>query len=82
MLFARFTDYVAGGDDYQTANARRELKVGDFYEVEYIAMGSCYTTIYLKDFPKLSFNSVNFEFFESIDIYKDSRYNPYLGGRI
>ena len=56
--------------------------VEDFYEVEYIAMDSCYTTTYLKDFPKLSFNSVNFEYFESIDIYKDSRYNPYLGGRL
>ena len=78
MLFARFTDYLSGGDNYKTANARRELKVGDFYEVEYVDMGSCSTTIYLKDFPKLSFNSVNFEFFESIDIYEDPRYNPYL----
>lgn len=78
MLFARFTDYLSGGDDYKTTNARRELRVGDFYEVEFIDMGSCYTTVYLKDFPKLSFNSVNFEFFESIDIYKDKRYNPYL----
>ena len=79
MLFARFTDYISGGDDdYKATNARRELRVGDFYEVEYIDMGSCYTTVYLKDFPKLSFNSVNFEFFESVDIYKDKRYNPYL----
>lgn len=83
MLFARFTDSLSGGDDdYKTTNARRELKVGDFYEVESVDMGGCYTTIYLKDFPKLPFNSINFEFFEPIDIYEDERYNFYKRGRV
>ena len=57
------------------------LKVGDKFEVDYIDMGGSSTSIYLKGFPNQSFNSVFFEFKgdgEELDIYDDTRFNPYL----
>lgn len=57
------------------------FKVGDKFEVEYIDMGGSSTSIQLKDFPNQSFNSVFFEFEEDgkeLDIYDDTRFNPYL----
>lgn len=57
------------------------FKVGDKFEVEYIDMGGSSTSIYLKDFPNHPFNSVFFEFEENgkeLDIYSDTRFNPYL----
>lgn len=57
------------------------FKVGDKFEVEYIDMGGSSTSIHLKAFPNQSFNSVFFEFEESgkeLDIYSDTRFNPYL----
>lgn len=57
------------------------FKEGDKFEVEYIDMDGSSTRIYLKDFPNQSFNSVFFEFEEDgeeLDIYDDTRFNPYL----
>ena len=57
------------------------FKEGDKFEVEYIDMDGSSTSIYLKDFPNQSFNSVFFEFEEDgeeLDIYDDTRFNPYL----
>ena len=57
------------------------FKVGDKFELECIDMGGSSTSIYLKDFPNHSFNSVFFEFEENgkeLDIYSDTRFNPYL----
>ena len=57
------------------------FKVGDKFELECIDMGGSSTSIYLKDFPNQSFNSVFFEFEEDskeLDIYSDTRFNPYL----
>lgn len=57
------------------------FKVGDKFEVDYIDMGGSSTSIYLKDFPNQAFNSVFFEFEENgeeLDIYDDTRFNPYL----
>ncbi len=57
------------------------FKLGDKFELEHIDMGSSSTSIYLKDFPNQSFNSVFFEFEENgkeLDIYDDTRFNPYL----
>ena len=57
------------------------FKVGDKFEVEDIDMGGSSTSIHLKDFPNQPFNSVFFEFEENgkeLDIYDDTRFNPYL----
>lgn len=57
------------------------FKVGDKFELECIDMGGSSTSIYLKDFPSQPFNSVFFEFEENgkeLDIYSDTRFNPYL----
>ena len=82
MLFAKYVNPNAGYD-CDKANCERWLILGFSYRVEEVNMGQSYTTIYLEDFPKLAFNSVNFEFFEGkdlspINIYEDPRYNPYL----
>lgn len=57
------------------------FKVGDKFELECIDMGGSSTSIHLKDFPNQSFNSVFFDFEEGgkeLDIYSDTRFNPYL----
>ena len=60
------------------------LKIDELYEVSHISMGQSYTSIYLekpKEGTKNPFNSVIFEFYEhgeELDIYSDSRFNPYL----
>ena len=57
------------------------FKVGDKFEVGCISMGGSSTSVYLKGFPSQSFNSVFFEFEENgeeLDIYGDTRFNPYL----
>jgi len=60
------------------------LNIGEEYEVDYISMGQSYTSIILlnlKEGVKNPFNSVIFKFYENneeLDIYSDSRYNPYM----
>lgn len=57
-----------------------DLDVDKLYEVEKISMGQSYTSVYLKNNNK-SYNSIYLEFYENnkiIDIFKDSRFNPYI----
>ena len=70
-----------------TARVTRDeggLKIDELYEVSHISMGQSYTSIYLetpKEGTENPFNSVIFEFYEhgeELDIYSDSRFNPYL----
>ena len=57
-----------------------DLEYGKTYEVVDIDMGQSFTSIYLKDIRN-SYNSVIFEFYEDgkpLDIYCDTRFNPYI----
>ena len=57
-----------------------DLEYGKMYEVEDIDMGQSYTSVYIVDKP-YPYNSIFFEFYENgkpLDIYKDTRFNPYL----
>ena len=59
-----------------------ELCVGKEYEVEHVSMGQSHTYVYLKGYEG-GFNSVHFDFYEDgvpHNIYRDPRYNPYIGG--
>lgn len=59
------------------------LEVGAKYEVSHIVMGQSSTSVYLEGF-KGPFNSVHFLFEEAeepLDIFRDPRFNPYLGTR-
>lgn len=56
------------------------LEIGKSYKVLAVHMGAAYTLIMLEGFER-GFNSVQFDFFENgnpLDIYADSRFNPYL----
>lgn len=46
------------------------LEVGKEYEIERAEVHSSYTKIFLKDFPKLSFNSVWFNWSDTNDIFE------------
>lgn len=62
---------------------KHDLEYGKMYEVEDIDMGQSYTSVYLKDMRN-PYNSVIFEFYEdgkSLDIYRDTRFNPYVFAR-
>ena len=57
------------------------MVVGNEYPVHRIDMGQSSTSVYLEGFCDV-FNSVHFEFFENgtpLDIFRDSRFNPYIG---
>lgn len=57
------------------------LEVEKEYEVSQIIMGQSSTSVYLEGFQGW-FNSVHFEFMEDgkpLDIFRDPRFNPYLG---
>lgn len=59
------------------------LEKGKDYEVREIFMGQSRTSIFLEGLEG-PFNSVQFEFFEDgkpLNIFRDSRFNPYLGGK-
>lgn len=59
------------------------MVVGTEYPVSSISMDQSHTSVYLDGFSG-AFNSVHFEFFEdgrSLNIFQDSRFNPYIGGR-
>jgi len=61
----------------------KQLEVGKEYNVERVDMGQSSTGIYLSGFS-VSFNSVQFDFFEDgkpIDIYRSPKYNPYIRKR-
>jgi len=57
-----------------------ELTIGEIYKVDEINMCSSYTVVYLAGSDK-KYNSVQFKFYlndKVHDIFKDSKYNPYL----
>ena len=69
------------GNEYSQKKCKDYLTLNCEYEVESVWMGQSSTTIGLKDFQNVPFNSVHFIFIEDgkeINIYKDSRYNMYL----
>ena len=82
MVMARF-EYPNNGSKYDTENVKKQgLVVGNEYPVANIFMGQSRTSIYLDGF-NVSFNSVRFEFFEDgtpLNIFRDSRFNPYILG--
>lgn len=80
-IYAVVETLIAGYDCEKELVKSLGFKEGDKFEVDYIDMGSSSTGIHLKDFPNQSFNSVFFEFEENgeeLDIYDDTRFNPYL----
>lgn len=80
-LYARYVEPDAGYK-FDRENCQRYLTLYERYLVDYVDMGQSFTTIGLAEFPKVAFNSVNFDFFDEFnnphDIYKDPNYNPYL----
>ena len=59
---------------------KHDLEVGKLYEVKDIYMGQSNTSVYLKEMDKC-YNSVYLEFYENgevINIFDDTRFNPYL----
>jgi hypothetical protein len=80
MLYAIFLN-ADSGYSYETKFAKEKLIYGKKYEVEEVCMGQSYTDIVLKDIQG-AFSSVHFLFVDetgqSVDIYRDPRYNPYI----
>ena len=57
------------------------LSKGSKHKVEKIHMGQSNTTIQLTEYPNHGFNSTLFSFEEDskeLDIFSDSRFNPYI----
>lgn len=80
-IYAVVETLIAGYDCEKEMVKSLGFKEGDKFEVDYIDMDGSSTSIYLKDFPNQPFNSVFFEFEENgeeLDIYDDTRFNPYL----
>lgn len=82
MVTAKFEYPNNGyGSDIQRAK-EYGLVVGSEYPVKDVCMGQSHTSVYLEGI-KVPFNSVHFEFFEDgkpLNIYRDNRFNPYIGG--
>ena len=79
MLTAKYV-HPDWGYEKEALDTFRLLRLNQEYKVEYISMGQSYTTVYLVGFWQ-AFNSVHFDFFEDgkeIDIFRSSKYNPYL----
>lgn len=74
--------YPENGTKYDQEKAMKcGLEKGKEYEVSHIVMGQSSTSVYLEEF-KGPFNSVHFGFMEAgkpLDIFRDPRFNPYLG---
>lgn len=81
MVTARFL-YPDNGYLSDTKFAEEKgLVEGTDYPVRDISVGQSHTSVYLENFPGV-FNSVQFEFFEDgepLDIFRDRRFNPYMG---
>ena len=78
---ARFTRPESGWPCDQEKVRKSGLIPGTDYEVERVSMGQSNTTICLAGYSGV-FNSVHFDFFEDgapLDIYRDPRFNPYIG---
>lgn len=62
-LYARYIEPNAGYP-FDKENCQRYLTLYDKYLVKYVDMGQSYTSIVLEQFPNITFNSVNFDFFD------------------
>lgn len=84
MLYAKYTNPSAGCEADKD-RCRKYLIREELYEVDEVQVGQSRTDVFLKEVPG-TFNSVNFDFYDSfgkaIDIYTDSKYNPYIGGSV
>ena len=49
------------GYNYDREMIKKYCKIGGIYTVNYTSVGQSKTAVFLKEFPKISFNSVNFE---------------------
>lgn len=74
--------YPENGTRYSRERVQQcGLEVGAKYEVSNIIMGQSSTSVYLEGF-EAPFNSIHFVFEENgepLDIFRDHRFNPYLG---
>ena len=78
-LYAKYTNPNAGYNCDKETN-QKYLTLNQRYDVSRVSMGQSHTTIYLKDFPKVAFNSISFEFYhddEPIDLVDFPEYNSY-----
>ena len=77
MIYAKFTRPEAGYQSDQDQCSKLGLVVDKEYEMQSISVGSCSSTVRLKDFPNEYFNSVHFEYYEyqngmryEVDVYR------------
>lgn len=52
---------LSAGYDYHEEVAKKYLEVGKEYTVKNTQVDSCYTDVWLQEFPNVKFNSVFFE---------------------
>lgn len=83
ILFVKLTDPDAGHDGQK--ESVKDLVPGIFYPVHDLEMGQSSTSFKIESFPRKSFNSVHFTFYErvgnvmkEVNIYNSPKYNPYL----
>lgn len=81
MTVIAIVDDLNAGYEWQRERVRElGFKIGDRFEVMGIDMGQSSTSVRLEGYP-LPFSSVHFRFEEngeSLNIYADPRFNPYL----
>ena len=80
VVTAKFEHPNSGYPHNRKDAEKHGLIVGNEYPVDAIVMGQSYTSVYLVGF-ECAFNSVHFEFFEDgipLNIFQDSRFNPYI----
>jgi len=83
MVTAKFVYPENGYPSDVEKSKKAGLVVGSDYPVSNISVGQSYTNVSLENFPG-TFNSVQFEFYEDgepINIFRDRRFNPYIGCR-
>jgi hypothetical protein len=56
---------INSGYDHHKKTAKKYLRVGNIYTVEYTSVGGWHTDVYLKEIPNVAFNSVHFDDAES-----------------
>jgi hypothetical protein len=85
-LYAHYI-HPENGHDSDIENCKAILTLYKFYEIDTLEIGQSYSYNYLtlKGIPSVTFNPVNFDFYEidergdiKVDIFSDPKYNPYL----
>lgn len=51
---------INNGYESDSQKAKKYLEIGRVYTVDYTEVGDWHTDVYLKQFPGINFNSVNF----------------------